>query len=76
MKTYYYQSGAVIGQAWSTMECDQSRHEDIHRPHVHNPEFTLYGPYLCPGWTGEGIWPIYDTPPRVPQIVSHRKKES
>jgi hypothetical protein len=60
MNTYYTKAGKVLGRAWSTMEC---RSSEEHIPHSHNPQFAMYGPYMC---AGIPVVELYETPPRKP----------
>lgn len=63
MNTYYSKKGKVLGRAWSFMTCKKVRNGEDHKPHSHNPEFAMYGPYFCCGFP---IKKIYDTKPRKP----------
>lgn len=57
MITYYDESGNILGQAWSHMNC---RIKEKHTPHSHYPPHAIYGPYMCPG---NPETPIYKTSP-------------
>lgn len=76
MKTYYYDDGTAITQAWSEMECERAQLEQVHIPHWHDPEFTIYGPYICPGWNGQSHYPIYDQPVRKPVSTRHTRRSN
>lgn len=63
MITFYNEKGQRLGQAWSVMKCKKARERENHTPHSHNPEFAMYGPYMCEGYPKSHV---YDTPPRKP----------
>lgn len=64
MNTYYDEEGKVLGHAWSAaIPCDKTKTKEEHEPHVHNPPFTCYGPYMCEGYPKVKL---YKTPPRKP----------
>ena len=46
MNLYYSEDGTWLGMAWSAMRCKKM--ED-HAPHVHDLEYTIFGPYMCGG---------------------------
>jgi len=81
MNTYYDKKGKVLGQAWSTMDCNKVHgnrnttpptepHQE-HEPHSHNPEFAMYGPYMCAGYPEVDV---FETPPRKPVNRDRRTK--
>jgi len=65
METYYDEEGKVLGKAWSTMVCwlGPGKEAEDHKPHVHNPQHAMYGPYMCSGFPQVKL---FDTPPRKP----------
>jgi hypothetical protein len=63
MKTYYSKKGKVLGGAWGYMTCKRNAAGVEHKPHSHNPEYAMYGPYMCGGFP---VKKVYDTPPRKP----------
>jgi hypothetical protein len=63
MDTYYTRAGKVLGRAWSTMRCRDADAKVEHKPHSHNPEHAMYGPYMCGGYPKVDL---YNTKPRKP----------
>lgn len=61
MNIYYNKKGKILGRAWSAaINCKKT---EEHKPHPHDPEFAMYGPYMCAGLPRVKL---YDTPPRKP----------
>lgn len=68
MQTYYNKEGIALGRAKSTMRClhVKAKSPTEHEAHVHDPQYAMYGPYMCPGFPPVDL---YDTKDRKPVRV-------
>lgn len=63
MDTYYSKNGTSIGEAWSTMTCKKVESREKHDPHSYDPEFAMYGPYMCEGFPRVALYLTKDRKP-------------
>lgn len=64
MQPFYNEEGECLGRAWSAaIQCDDVDRQVEHPPHVHDPKFARFGPYMCAGYPKTKL---YLTPKREP----------